>query len=205
MKNHTWNKKQITVTLVCCFIILGVVSAEAAYYAPISFLKPAEAYIEVHDTMTAGEIAAELQKKGIISNTWWFRTVATLTGTANTMKQGEYLVNSRMSLHGSARSSLVGEGSQILGTVIRSVVFYGVTIEEGAKVTNSVLMPGTSIEKNAVVDKAIIGERCIIQSNAVVHNDDGTVMVVGNDEKIKASEGQIQGDVIACTAGECCR
>lgn len=99
--------------------------------------------------------------------------------------------------HGSARSSLVGEGSQILGTVIRSVVFYGVTIEEGAKVTNSVLMPGTSIEKNAVVDKAIIGERCIIQSNAVVHNDDGTVMVVGNDEKIKASEGQIQGDVIA--------
>lgn len=99
MKNHTWNKKQITVTLVCCFIILGVVSAEAAYYAPISFLKPAEAYIEVHDTMTAGEIAAELQKKGIISNTWWFRAVATLTGTANTMKQGEYLVNNRMSLH----------------------------------------------------------------------------------------------------------
>ena len=100
-------------------------------------------------------------------------------------------------VHGSARSSLVGEGSQISGTVIRSVVFYGVIIEEGAKVTNSVLMPGTIIEKNAVVDKAIIGERCVIQSNAVVHNDDGTVTVVGNDEKIKASEVQIQGDVIA--------
>lgn len=98
-KNCTWNKKQIILTLVCCFAVFGVVSAGAAYYAPISFLKPAEAYIEVYDTMTAGEIAVELQNKGIISNTLWFRTVATLTGTANTMKQGEYLVNSRMSLH----------------------------------------------------------------------------------------------------------
>lgn len=82
---------------------------------------------------------------------------------------------------GSAKSSLIGEGSAVLGTVNRSVIFYDVTIEEGAKVTNSVIMPGTVIQKNAVVDKAIIGERCCIHEGTKVHNEDGTVAVLGND------------------------
>ena len=86
---------------------------------------------------------------------------------------------------GSAKSSLVGEGAAILGNVVRSVVFYGVTIEEGAKVTNSVIMPGPIIERDAVIDKAIIGERCTVHAGAIVKSDDGSVVVYGNDEDIK--------------------
>jgi glucose-1-phosphate adenylyltransferase len=99
--------------------------------------------------------------------------------------------------NGSAKSSLVGEGSVILGNVNRSVIFYGVTVKEGAKVTNSVLMPGTVVEKDAIVDKAIIGERCIIHEGVVVHNEDGTVAVYGNDERVKGKQSKAKGDETA--------
>ena len=77
-----------------------------------------------------------------------------------------------------------------LGNVINSVIFYGVTIEKGAKVSNSVIMPGTVIKKNAIVDKAIIGERCIIHEGAVVHNEDGSVAVLGRNDEMKKGKAQ---------------
>ena len=92
---------------------------------------------------------------------------------------------------GSAKSSIVAEGSAILGNVINSIIFYDVTIEKGAKVSNSVILPGTVIKKGAVVDKAIIGERCIIHDGAVVQNEDGSIAVLGrNEEKLAAKKGE---------------
>ena len=92
---------------------------------------------------------------------------------------------------GSAKSSIVAEGSAILGNVINSIIFYDVTIEKGAKVSNSVILPGTVIKKGAVVDKAIIGERCVIHDGAVVQNEDGYIAVLGsNEEKLAAKKGE---------------
>lgn len=90
--------------------------------------------------------------------------------------------------NGSAKSSLIAEGSEILGNVSNSVIFYGVTIKEGAKVTNSVIMPGTVIEENAVIDKAILGERCHIYPGAVLRNKDGSVAVLGRKAKLTDGE-----------------
>ena len=82
---------------------------------------------------------------------------------------------------GSVKSSIVSEGSLILGEVTNSVIFYNVTIEKGAKVNEAVIMPGTVVKENAVVDKAIIGERCVIEKGAVVHNEDDSVAVLGRN------------------------
>lgn len=87
---------------------------------------------------------------------------------------------------GSVNSSIIAEGSLILGQVDNSVIFYNVTIEKGAKVNEAVIMPGTVIKENAVVDKAIIGERCVIEKGAVVHNEDDSVAVLGRNEVIAA-------------------
>ena len=111
-----------------------------------------------------------------------------------------YSANQSMPPHyigpkGSVTSSLIAEGAAILGQVSNSVIFYGVTVEEGAKVVDSVVMPGPVIEKNAVVDKAIIGEDCTVHSNAVVHHKDGTVAVFGRhtevapQKNVKAAKG----------------
>ena len=102
-----------------------------------------------------------------------------------------YSANQSMPPHvigpkGSAKSSLIAEGSAILGQVSDSVIFYNVIIEEGAKVTNSVIMPGTVVKVGAIVDKAIIGEDCTIHAGAVVHNADGSVAVTGRHEEVKA-------------------
>jgi glucose-1-phosphate adenylyltransferase len=66
------------------------------------------------------------------------------------------------------QNSMVTEGCVIEGTVDFSVVFAGVTIEEGAVVRDSIIMPGSVIRKGAVVDYAIVAEQTIIGENAVV-------------------------------------
>lgn len=65
-------------------------------------------------------------------------------------------------------NSMITEGSVIGGKVDFSVIFGGVTIEEGAKVQYSVVMPGTVIKAGAVVEYAIVGEDCVIEKNAHV-------------------------------------
>ena len=87
---------------------------------------------------------------------------------------------------GSIKSSIVSEGSLILGEVTNSVIFYNVTIEKGAKVNEAVIMPGTVVKENAVVDKAIIGEHCVIEKGAVVHNEDDSVAVMGHKDVVEA-------------------
>lgn len=96
--------------------------------------------------------------------------------------------------NGSSKSSLIAEGSEIFGTVSNSVIFYGVTIKEGAKVTNSVIMPGSVVEENAVVDKAILGERCHIYPGAVLHNEDGSVAVLGRKGELKPEQVTAKGE-----------
>ena len=54
------------------------------------------------------------------------------------------------------------------GNVDFSILFAGVTVEEGAVVRDSIIMPGTVIKKGAVVEYAIVAENCVIGEGAVV-------------------------------------
>ena len=56
------------------------------------------------------------------------------------------------------QNSMVTEGCNVCGTLDFSILFAGVTIEEGAVVRDSIVMPGARIKKGAVVEYAIIGE-----------------------------------------------
>ena len=49
-----------------------------------------------------------------------------------------------------------------------SVLFAGVTIGEGAEVSDSVVLPGARIGANAVVNKAIVGENATVHAGAFV-------------------------------------
>lgn len=66
------------------------------------------------------------------------------------------------------QNSMITEGCTIKGNIDFSVIFSGVTVEEGAIVRDSIVMPGTIIKKGAVVEYAIIAEDCIIGENAVI-------------------------------------
>ncbi|MDD7185430.1 MAG: glucose-1-phosphate adenylyltransferase [Ruminococcus sp.] len=93
-------------------------------------------------------------------------------------------------------NSMISEGSSIDGQVDFSIIFSGVTIEEGAKVNYSILMPGAVIKSGAVVEYAIVGEDSVIENGAkvgkspeqVANRDDWGIAVVGHN--VTVSEGK---------------
>ena len=66
------------------------------------------------------------------------------------------------------QNSMLSEGGNIYGKVDFSVLFSGVTVEEGALVCDSIIMPGATVKKGAVVQYAIVAENAVIGENAVV-------------------------------------
>ena len=61
--------------------------------------------------------------------------------------------------------SIIGEGSEIHGSVINSVIGAGVSIGEGAEIRDSIIMRDVHIGSNSKINKAIIAERTLIGSN----------------------------------------
>lgn len=102
-------------------------------------------------------------------------------------------------------NSMIAEGSTINGTVDFSVIFSGVTIEEGATVKYSIVMPGSVIKSGSVVEYAIIGEDCTIESNAkiglspetVENRDDWGIAVVGHNVTVSSGKSVEPKQIIA--------
>ena len=105
-------------------------------------------------------------------------------------------------------NSMISEGSEIDGTVDFSIVFSGVTVEEGATVNYSIVMPGAVIESGAVVEYAIVGSDSVIKSGAhigaspetIENRDDWGIAVVGHNVVVSENKvvepKQIIGEII---------
>ena len=65
-------------------------------------------------------------------------------------------------------NSLITEGCRVAGEIDFSVLFAGVTVEEGAVVNDSIIMPGSVVKSGALVQYAIIAENTVIGENAKV-------------------------------------
>ena len=85
-----------------------------------------------------------------------------------------------------AKSSLITEGCEVYGRVEHSVLFAGVTVMEGASVTDSVVMPNAVIERGAQVCRAIVAEGAVIGAGAKVGEETGNIAVVGQNVKLAA-------------------
>lgn len=66
------------------------------------------------------------------------------------------------------QNSMLSEGSTIHGNVESSLIFSGVTVEEGATVRDSILMPGVTVRAGATVQYAIVAENAVIGGGATV-------------------------------------
>ncbi len=106
------------------------------------------------------------------------------------------------------QNSSITEGCEIYGKVESSVIFAGVTVEEGAEIVQSILMPGTVVKKGAKVQYAILAENVVIEEDAVVGEDPQQIddldrwgvavvasgITVGKGAKVLA-KGMIEEDV----------
>lgn len=87
-------------------------------------------------------------------------------------------------------NSLIAEGSEIYGEVTDSVLFDGITVEEGAIIRNSVVMSGAVIKKGARINYSIVAENSVIASDARVGADkrEGGIAVIASN--ITVGEGK---------------
>lgn len=80
--------------------------------------------------------------------------------------------------------SLINEGCIIEGTIKHSVLFQGVTVEEGSVIHDSVIMPDARVGKNAVIERAIIAPGMKVEDNAVIRpskNSDAVILYAEED------------------------
>jgi len=75
--------------------------------------------------------------------------------------------------HARVHQSLVGHGTRVEGDVRRSVLFPGVVVERGARVTDSIVMHDARVASGARLDRAIVDKRVIVGREAVVGALDG--------------------------------
>ncbi len=66
------------------------------------------------------------------------------------------------------QNSMISEGGNIYGKVDFSVLFSGVTIEEGAEIRDSIIIPGACVKKGSKVQYAILAENVVVEENAVI-------------------------------------
>ncbi|QHQ60747.1 glucose-1-phosphate adenylyltransferase [Anaerocolumna sedimenticola] len=94
-------------------------------------------------------------------------------------------------------NSIISGGCTIDGEINSSVIFYGVTIERNARISNSIIMPGTRIGEGCLINYAIIDENCKVGANAIIGTSNNNkediaqlITVIGEDVIIN------EGDVI---------
>ncbi len=89
------------------------------------------------------------------------------------------------------KNSLITEGCVINGTVENSILFAGVTVEEGAVVKDAVVMEDVTVERGAKVSYAIVDNDAVIEENAVVGVSRGSrskIVVIPKGEIVKKGE-----------------
>ena len=85
----------------------------------------------------------------------------------------------------SVENCFIGNGSQILGSVIHSVISVDSYVGKGAVVKDSVLLPGATVRDGAVVTRAILGENTLVKEGVVFGNEDGEIVVTGDDSVVE--------------------
>ena len=79
---------------------------------------------------------------------------------------------------------MITDGCRIDGNVKHSILFSGVSVEEGAEIEDAVVMGGTVIKKGASVKHCIVAENVVIGENAVVgempKDGAGSVATIGS-------------------------
>ena len=95
------------------------------------------------------------------------------------------------------QNSMIADGCNVYGSLEFSMLFHGVTVKEGAVITDSILFPGVVVEEGAQVNFAIVAEGTVIGKNAVVgakpeeveNRDDWGITVIG--ENLTIGEGAV--------------
>lgn len=91
---------------------------------------------------------------------------------------------------GSIDDCLIGNGSNIFGSVSHSIISTDCYVGERAVIVDSVLLPGATVKAGAHVVRAILGENSVVEDDVVLGSVDQTrdTAVIGNDVVVGKGE-----------------
>ena len=121
-------KKRWLTGAVLCVLVCSVGAAVLSYHVASPLLPAKSGYIHVQSDMSAQDIADTLKAEGFIQSTTWFRIVAKVTGQDNSLKEGEYIMDSHMSLQ-----QMLGKLTSGKSEAARLVIPEGYTVWQIAK------------------------------------------------------------------------
>ena len=121
-------RKRRAAGAVLCALLLSAAFVAAAYGAPNLFLPEKRGYVHVRSDMTASEVADMLSEQGYIASPLLFRAAAVATGQAGDIKEGEYVIDTSMSVHSILEKLTSGKSE-----ALRLVVPEGYTVWRIAK------------------------------------------------------------------------
>ena len=88
-------------------------------------------------------------------------------------------------------NSLITSGCEIYGNVENSVLFAGVTVEQGAHIKDSVVMNNCTIKQGARINYCIMDENVIVQQNACVgqtKSEKSSLTVIGSGTSVQSKD-----------------
>lgn len=83
--------------------------------------------------------------------------------------------------------SLINDGCYIDGEITRSVIFYGVHVGNGSKITDSVIMPNVKIGKDVVIHRAIIGNDTVIEDGCYIVGKGDEITLIGENSIVTSN------------------
>jgi len=99
------------------------------------------------------------------------------------------------------KNCYITEGCEIYGDVENSVIFQGVTIEEGAVVRDSVIFPNAHIGKDVSVNKAMIGSNAYISQGSEIGSYDSDAVQDFCNTKICSDDITLIGPDVLISEG----
>lgn len=87
--------------------------------------------------------------------------------------------------------ALINEGCVVNGTVLHSILFYGVQVGKNSLIKDSVIMPNVKIGENVVIEKAIISENTVIEDGAIIRagtDQESEIVLIGESSYITAEK-----------------
>ncbi|MFW6273401.1 MAG: glucose-1-phosphate adenylyltransferase [Halanaerobium sp.] len=101
-------------------------------------------------------------------------------------------------------NTMINKGTQIMGKVKNSVLFFGVKIAQDAVVEDSVILPNTRIGRGAKIKNSIIGRNVIVEKDSKIgiekdkqnKDDELQITVIGDDEVIPEASNIKAGMVV---------
>ena len=96
-----------------------------------------------------------------------------LTHAANRRESARVVAGARVD------KALLATGATVEGTVERSVIGRGATVEAGAVVRDSIILPGAVVHAGATVERAIVDDQVHVAKGVRVGEADGEIALVG--------------------------